>query len=401
MEYCRAVLAKLPQNYKTFADDIGNLISLPDCIPNRPIVYLSAHIDTVPADATEWDPPFHPFVPFEDSEQLIGRGVNDCKAGVAFQLTIAEMIAKRIIVCHNVAFLITFKEEGPGVKTATKLGAALGKVLPINNEELTYLIVLENTTSALPNPILEVFLSERTNYAVQIRQPIRKIRSLLAGKLSDWQPIAIAPIDTAARNWAAHRHIGGHAAQLTDGSNPLREILLKSDEAILVRAGVISNFATVPATIETSPTAEDLVHICTLNLRSEKTPEAVANDLKGESYIAIKDFSISGGLREHPEARESPLLSHLQQATAANGMEFRLSVNRGSSDATIITSQTDISVRKHLIPLVAGPGCRSERLLTPQRLTHGKNETFFKAAGLSASNALLAALVASKFCERA
>jgi hypothetical protein len=45
-----------------------------------------------------------------------------------------------------------------------------------------------------------------------------------------------------------------------------------------------------------------------------------------------------------------------------------------------------------LLPLVYGPGTRSQRLASPPRLTHGPNETFLKVAGRQSLEVLLAAL---------
>ncbi|MBC7367207.1 MAG: hypothetical protein H7343_10425, partial [Undibacterium sp.] len=63
--------------------------------------------------------------------------------------------------------------------------------------------------------------------------------------------------------------------------------------------------------------------------------------------------------------------------------------NPGSSDATIVTSSMLPAYRGILLPLVYGPGTRSQRSATPPRLTHGPNETFIKAAGARSLAVLL------------
>jgi hypothetical protein len=61
--------------------------------------------------------------------------------------------------------------------------------------------------------------------------------------------------------------------------------------------------------------------------------------------------------------------------------DVRFERNLGASDATIITASMPPAQRDALLPLVCGPGTRSQRNATPPRLTHGPNETFVKAAG--------------------
>jgi hypothetical protein len=66
--------------------------------------------------------------------------------------------------------------------------------------------------------------------------------------------------------------------------------------------------------------------------------------------------------------------------------------NPGASDATIITSALTPAHREILLPLVCGPGTRSQRTAMPPRFTHGPNETFVKLAGRRALATLLAVL---------
>ena len=66
--------------------------------------------------------------------------------------------------------------------------------------------------------------------------------------------------------------------------------------------------------------------------------------------------------------------------------------NKGSSDASYIYNGSSAEVKKRLFPFVMGPGCRSQRKLTPPRLTHGKNETFHKESGLKVVYYLLSVI---------
>jgi hypothetical protein len=60
--------------------------------------------------------------------------------------------------------------------------------------------------------------------------------------------------------------------------------------------------------------------------------------------------------------------------------EVEFGRNPGASDATMITASLTKDQRAALLPLVCGPGTRSQREANPPRLTHGPNETLIKSA---------------------
>ena len=92
MDRCRKILSRNLTGYRIYRDRMKNLIACPKVLdPGKDIVYLSAHLDTVDADPTEWDPPFSPFSLYEDENQMVGRGISDCKAGVAFELFLSAL----------------------------------------------------------------------------------------------------------------------------------------------------------------------------------------------------------------------------------------------------------------------------------------------------------------------
>ena len=62
-------------------------------------------------------------------------------------------------------------------------------------------------------------------------------------------------------------------------------------------------------------------------------------------------------------------------------MNIAYTYNIGASDATIILRSMDPNLSNTILPIVMGPGSRSQRSANPPRLTHGKNETFDKHSG--------------------
>ena len=91
-------------------DSAGNLrCTAPAVDVSCPVLWLNAHIDTVdasPADFCGRDP----FTCFESPTHLIGRGANDCKAGVAFMLWYAEQVGRGALPAFNGGFLVTRME---------------------------------------------------------------------------------------------------------------------------------------------------------------------------------------------------------------------------------------------------------------------------------------------------
>src|SRR4051794_12556870 len=78
----RKALARVEQvfrqhipSFNVLYDEAGNLVCFTDSIDTASdILYLSAHIDTVPARQSEWSEPFKPFIPSEDVAAIVGRG---------------------------------------------------------------------------------------------------------------------------------------------------------------------------------------------------------------------------------------------------------------------------------------------------------------------------------------
>jgi hypothetical protein len=65
-------------------------------------------------------------------------------------------------------------------------------------------------------------------------------------------------------------------------------------------------------------------------------------------------------------------------------LDIELTDNIGCSDASIAYNTVNPSLRKNLLPVVMGPGTRSQPHTHPPRFTHGRNETFDKDSGRKA-----------------
>ncbi|MEM7617806.1 MAG: M20/M25/M40 family metallo-hydrolase, partial [Pseudomonadota bacterium] len=118
LEYCkREILLNLP-NWDINHDSKGNLIALnPDFEQSKPALFLSAHIDTVDAKTEQWVSSENPFTALETTTHIIGRGANDCKAGVALILFMSFLIKQNLFLHNNIGFLISYREEGNREKT--------------------------------------------------------------------------------------------------------------------------------------------------------------------------------------------------------------------------------------------------------------------------------------------
>lgn len=386
MGYCKKVLVSVLPDYTVIEDEGQNLIALPGSMDlKKKLVYLSAHVDTVDADHTEWDAPFSPFVPYEDDHEIVGRGVSDCKAGVAFQLFLAELAGKGHLCLDNLIFTITFKEEGAGHKSAVHMGRALGKNLPVSQDE-TLLLVLENTVTAGASPSLGLYTAERSNFVIDVTGPLAELRHILSG-LPAWNPVCIYP-EASPDAWAeVLTQKGGHVCSVPRDQNMLTEIILNAKDSDLLCAGAPDSFGVIPTEIKRGHAPVPTAHTLVLSNRTFDSLDTVRRQLTGIPYRELKDFSISPGM----DMRNRWPGSTFQRAVEAMGpqpLEITLDHNTGISDASTIVNTMAPSLRDRFFPVVAGPGTRSQRRVSPQRLTHGKNETFDKQTGIRATATL-------------
>jgi hypothetical protein len=381
-------LTRLLPTHTAALDEAGNFIAVPrDLAPDRPLLVLSAHVDTVPGDPGLWTPPFAPHPAVETDAELVAQGVNDCKAGVAAELWLAQGAAEGTWSLSNVVFTVTFKEEGAGPKSGVALGRAFGAALPAPAPGST-LLVLENTVGAKPPFVPQVYAVESSSFTIRLQGSLADLRQTLVD-LPDWRPVALTPLDPpdAPYEWSRYTPLG-HVCSAPPEANPLKAALLGPADHQFLAAGDERSLGTVPSAIGRAPSAErNPRHRLTITKRGAYSYESVAAELAGREFTAVKPLEISGGFDVTARCPAHPIGQAF--LALAQTDEVRFERNLGASDATIITSSMSPTFRDALLPLVCGPGTRSQRSATPPRLTHGPNETFVKSAG-ARSLALLA-----------
>ena len=299
--YCRSVLEENLPSHRVYLDALQNVIAVPQSInPDRDLLYLSAHLDTVGAEEEEWDPPFHPWNLYEDEHTLVARGVNDCKAGVAAQLFLSMCCKEGLLQLSNVLFTLTFKEEGAGRKTATAIGEQIGKELPLSTQS-TYLVVLENTVSVADVPTLSVYLGERSSYVVSVEGEINALQTMIE-KLDSWNPVSIEPTSSVSVEDAnLVTQESGHVCSVSREENKLTSIMLEAQSHAVIRAGSRDNVAVVPSEIRVSQSACPVRHRLVLSNRSFDTLGDIQGQLSGLEYIEEKEITLSTGFNKEKE----------------------------------------------------------------------------------------------------
>ena len=392
MHWCQIFLTDHLKGYRIYRDQKRNLIACPEQLDlERDIIYLSAHMDTVDADPFEWDEPFSPFTLYEDESQMVGRGVSDCKAGVAFELFLGKLVSTQQIALSNVIFTITFKEEGAGTKTSRQIGEDLGSALPLSKKD-TFFIVLENNVTASAPSILSFYTAERGNFVIRISDKIDRLQSILS-HLDQWNPVSIRPdIGTMDTGNTVLTQKGGHVCSVTREQNLLTRVIEQSLDTDLIWAGDESGFAVIPSQIFKGNSQIPVVHHLVLSNRSFDTVDDIYAQLDRITYKEVKDFSISQGMNFDLVFSKHYLLEVLK-TYQKNGLRVKQTHNIGASDATIVTRCMKSKFKQRFYPIVMGPGTRSQRHKSPPRLTHGMNETFDKKSGQAAVEFLFSVLV--------
>ena len=383
IRHCKDVLEKNLPGWHVYFDAKHNLVARPEFInTEKAIIYLSAHIDTVDAEAAEWAGSHGPFEAFEDEWEIRGRGASDCKAGVAYELFLALLHARHHLVLDNIIFTVTFNEEGSGDKTAAEIGSNLGVLLPVS-ESATYFIVLENNVRALTPPALSIYGRERGNYVIKTRGTLEHLQTWVK-KHAGWNPVCIYPdADSDVRDWNTLRQESRHVCSVPPQDNLLLKVILEASPESVLKAGQERNFAVLPASvaISTAPSAVD--HTLILSNRSFDTLEQVRSQLQGRSYQQMKRFCLSQGLDVRDKLSKSPLADILESCHSKE-LDVELTDNIGCSDASIVYNAVNPALRRDLLPVIMGPGTRSQPHAHPPRFTHGRNETFDKESGRKA-----------------
>ena len=194
-----------PLGWTVTTDTVGNLRCIPPALDtSRPVLWLNAHIDTVDAAPPDFGG-HNPFICRETPTHLIGRGANDCKAGVAFMLWYASRIAAGEVPAHNGGFLVTRREEAGSTRPRTAAQFAddfAAGVLPMSSVPRgTFVCFLENTVSLASHlktdtPEIAVYDRERHSFVLVCRGSLAALgRALLS--LEDhheWKAVAAWPV---------------------------------------------------------------------------------------------------------------------------------------------------------------------------------------------------------------
>jgi hypothetical protein len=235
------------------------------------------------------------------------------------------------------------------------------------------------------------YTAESSSYTIRLTGTLNELRAAQI-TLGQWRPVSITPTVPVSTEFTWTHHIPlGHVCTAPADKNPLLAALIGTDAPTLIQAGDERSHGTVPAAIGLAPSlSADVPHRLTLTKRGHfPLPEVIA-ELAAFDYTAVKPLALSAGFDVAARCPDAPLGAAFIAAVASGHAGFDR--NPGASDATIITSSLPPAYQARLLPLVYGPGTRSQRLATPPRLTHGPNETFLKVAGRQSLEVLIATL---------
>jgi len=377
LDYCMSVMSASRET-KTYLDSSGNLISIPNNFdPTRPAVYLSAHIDTVDANPRDWVTVKDPFVAADTETHIIGRGANDCKAGVAFILLLAHLSRNPSTLLDNVVSLISYREEGNGAKTSTRIGEALGKTIPLS-EQRNLILCLENTVKVDSTYSIGIYDSEPCNIFIEIRSDLPGIRKFLTSH-DAWKPVYVCPVagapDTAPTQ--SHSGKGGHAATVPNHENLIYKAIMEAGDHAIVGGDYVQT-SVIDNRVEVFPAASNTPHIVVCNFRGLSEVADIIADLGQLDYRARFPLAYAAG------SDRRALLANSYVKKLIDTMHFErvrpeFMSNPGRSDASAIWNSTSY---KHKIDILTmGPGTRSHIDNGIARKTHGPDEGFHKDSG--------------------
>jgi hypothetical protein len=207
--------ALAPLGWSIRRDAAGNLCCIPAAVDtSRPVLWLNAHVDTVDASHADFGG-CDPFTCIESETHLIGRGANDCKAGVAFMMWYGEQLAKGRLPAFNGGFLVTRREEAGSKlpRTACQFASDLtsGRLPMSTLPRSTYIWILENTVSLatrLKQPVPEVAVYDRERHSLLLlcHGTLASLGHALLGLADhhEWKTVAI---------WPSVRAAGAHVLQ--------------------------------------------------------------------------------------------------------------------------------------------------------------------------------------------
>lgn len=376
--YCYHTIGTLPAPLVKGLDDHANLIIYSNGFDlTKPVLYLSSHIDVVGAVETDWQYPA--FEATVTGEYIIGRGVNDCKAGTAFQLALIDTIRDRLSD-YNIGFMIMYREEGNQGKTSSYIDFSK---LPTSLAG-TYFMTLENTVSVMDDRNIEigVYQKEPHNFFINVEGKLQEIQKDLEPLLEyGWRAVAIEPLiedlNTLKHLKTLYNSGGGHSAtQLNSTLIDAFRTLPLTNTAI--KAGNIKDASVIAREINLFEAAENPVHSLVFNYRGFEAIKNVKKFLHQFNYKELFDFEYGLGADQSEAFNSSAMPGHLQNSCTGNTI-VSITPNPGRSDASAIFNNLNEYQKAFIIPFACGPGCRSHTdKQNIKHSTHGENEGFYK-----------------------
>jgi acetylornithine deacetylase/succinyl-diaminopimelate desuccinylase-like protein len=250
--------ALAPLGWSIRRDAAGNLCCIPAAVDtSRPVLWLNAHVDTVDASHADFGG-CDPFTCIESETHLIGRGANDCKAGVAFMMWYGEQLAKGRLPAFNGGFLVTRREEAGSKlpRTACQFASDLtsGRLPMSTLPRSTYIWILENTVSLathLKQPVPEVAVYDRERHSLLLlcHGTLASLGHALLGLADhhEWKTVAI---------WPSVRAAGAHVLQELTSAEAAHALV--ADGVEKVRGGVQEGSRTSRRRIEPDEALERL-----------------------------------------------------------------------------------------------------------------------------------------------
>lgn len=398
LNYCKNYFKTNLHTYISYFDKNNNLICIHKTIDvKKPIVYLSAHIDTVPANKNEWDKRFNPFKPFENKETIVGRGVSDDKAGVAYELFLGSIIKNYFPNTTNIAFTISSREEQSGT-SSKEIGEQLGIALPIGKK--AYLMTLENNVRIAKPPILSINYAEHTAIGIEIKETLEKIRFFFKNDSNLWNPTVISPLSNKKYQFEVLEQTGGHAATTPREKNKIYQLLLnKKYETYVIKSGDKQSISSISSTINYAKTKTINKHLVIFDLRTTKEFDTVIKELEKHTidYKIVK--KLDTGYDVQKRLMRDKIYTVFNNSTSSR-LAIMYDKNPGTTDSGRIYASCSKEVKNKLLPLTLGPGSRSQRDTIPPRMSHGPNETFVKSAGLEVIVFITQVLIEMKLLQQ-
>ena len=393
--FCLGYLKECVPAWNVFQDKAGNVIAFnPKVDENSNRIFLSAHLDTVDASHELWRTSGNPFEALLTDEYVVGRGVNDCKAGVAFALLVTYLFSCGHTFLSNVVIVLSFREEGNLWKTCSYAASRIGRNIPCGRSNV--IVCLENTTSVSLNaercvPSVAAYDCEPSNYFVNVRGKLDDLYALMlrSAKLT---PVYISNVqykrlDTVAKIVSGE---GGHSARVPRTENSIFKAIQNSmrSSSSIESVGSRDQLSTIPSKVEVRDCGDAPEHELTLNVRdfiTEIELKKLFQDWQYTERVPIR-LAFGSDRRFH---RPTQRVLEIARTRAVN-LNFDVMPNPGRSDASAYWKHMKPLVREKTGVIVMGPGTRShvgnDKI---RRNTHGPDEAFHIPSGMASMYYLL------------